>query len=255
MNPAAVGYFYPEHRAGGFTRVDGTVEFYTRVNSLLRPDMVVVDYGAGRGSGFEESVVFKRELRTLKGKVRTVIGMDMDDKVLTNPLIDEAMVISPDRSLPLPDASVDMIVSDAVFEHLGNPGFVAKEFDRALKPGGWICARTPNRWGYIGIGTNLVPNRFHGPLLRYLQPKRQEQDVFPTCYRLNTRARIRSLFPCARYQDYTYTWNAEPAYFAESKVLWAMMLVFFRVCPAALGAFLFVFLQKKPLPMGRDQHV
>ena len=40
---------YPEYGAGGFSRCDLWVPFFTRVNALLRPDMTVVDYGAGRG--------------------------------------------------------------------------------------------------------------------------------------------------------------------------------------------------------------
>lgn len=246
MSANARDYYYPESKAGGFTRVDGTVEFYTRVNSLLHKDMVVLDFGAGRGSGYEERTPYKRELRTLKGKVSKVIGMDVDDVVTSNPLVDQAMVIKPKEILPIPDRSVDMIISDAVFEHLTNPGFVAREFDRVLKPGGWLCARTPNRWGYVGIGARLIPNRLHVSVLRYLQPERKEGDVFPTCYRLNTANAIKKLFPKSRYDNYTYTWNAEPAYFANSKPLWCLMLGLFRICPEPLGAFLFVFLRKQP---------
>lgn len=77
---------YPEVAAGGFTGVDGTVEFYTRVNALLRPDMVVVDYGAGRGRFMEdESAPLRRDLCNLQNKVAKVVGLDLDDVVLSNP--------------------------------------------------------------------------------------------------------------------------------------------------------------------------
>ncbi len=60
---------YPEVAAGGFTRVDGTVEFYTRVNSLLRPDIVVADYGAGRTRFMEdESAPLRRDLCNLQAR-------------------------------------------------------------------------------------------------------------------------------------------------------------------------------------------
>jgi len=95
---------YPEVAAGGFTRVDGTVEFYTRVNALLRPDMVVVDYGAGRGRFVEdESAPLRRDLRTLQGKVAKVVGLDVDDAVLSNPVLDEAHV--PNVNLTSPELS------------------------------------------------------------------------------------------------------------------------------------------------------
>jgi hypothetical protein len=40
---------YPESNFGGFSDVDGTVSFYLRVNSLLRPDSNILDFGCGRG--------------------------------------------------------------------------------------------------------------------------------------------------------------------------------------------------------------
>lgn len=40
---------YPEIGAGGFSSIDGTVEFYGRVSSLVKDDSVVLDFGAGRG--------------------------------------------------------------------------------------------------------------------------------------------------------------------------------------------------------------
>src|SRR3954452_7997261 len=87
--------YYPEINAGGFSRVDSTVDFYTRINALLDHGMTVMDYGAGRGRAAEDPVPFRRRLTTLKGKVRKVVGADVDPVVLTNPLVDEAVVIVP----------------------------------------------------------------------------------------------------------------------------------------------------------------
>jgi len=53
---ARVDKWYPERRFGGFTHVDGTVVFYTRVNSLLDRSTVVLDMGCGRGVAAEDPV-------------------------------------------------------------------------------------------------------------------------------------------------------------------------------------------------------
>ncbi len=39
--------WFPEVGAGGFTSLDGTIEFYTRINALLASDMTVLDFGGG----------------------------------------------------------------------------------------------------------------------------------------------------------------------------------------------------------------
>ncbi|OWY62641.1 hypothetical protein B7486_57335, partial [cyanobacterium TDX16] len=48
---------YPEVGAGGFSRSDGTVEFWSRVQALVTPGAHVLDLGAGRGRGPAEDDV------------------------------------------------------------------------------------------------------------------------------------------------------------------------------------------------------
>ncbi len=71
---------YQESRFGGFTDVDGTVAFYTRVHALLEPSFVVLDVGCGRGAYGTDPVRVRRELRIFKGKCRRIIGIDPDEQ-------------------------------------------------------------------------------------------------------------------------------------------------------------------------------
>ncbi len=241
-----ITHFYPEYRAGGFTRSDGSVAFFLRVNALLEPGMTVLDYGAGRAEWFSSELVeMRHRLRLLKGKVRRVIGVDIDSAVLGNPTVDQALVVGHDAMLPFEDRSIDLVLADHAFEHVASPPFFAREIDRVLKPGGWVCARTPNRWGYIAVGARLVPNQHHMKLLNIIQRSRKEADVFPTVYRMNTRSDLKQLFPVDRYDHAVYAHNPEPAYFGGSRTLWWLAIASARVLPEALGATLHIFLQKK----------
>lgn len=236
---------YPEIAVGGYSRDDKTMEFYGRVNALLRPDSVVVDFGAGRGGFMDEPESWLRELQLLRGKVAKVIGVDIDPVVKENPSIDEAQVWSPGNPIDLPDASVDLILSDYTFEHVDDPSLVVAELQRILKPGGWICARTPNRWGYIALGARMVPNRLHARVLERLQPTRAERDVFPTRYRMNTRGAVRSLFPEPEWSVTAYTVNGEPVYFGSSRALIYGVYAVSKVLPQRLGAMCMFFIQKQ----------
>jgi SAM-dependent methyltransferase len=239
---------YPEIRAGGFSRVDGTVEFYIRVNAILAevgPEGVAVDYGAGRGSFLEDPVIFRRKIRNLRGKVKTVIGVDIDEVVLGNESVDEAKVVIEGKPLPLENDSIDVIVSDFTFEHVTDPEWVASELDRVLKNGGWICARTPNRWGYIGIGARAVPNYLHVPFLRRLQPSKKAEDTFPTAYKLNTPADLRRWFPNDQYDHIVYASDSEPVYVGHSIRAARWNRVAFYLTPSPMRSVLNIFLQKR----------
>lgn len=224
--------------------MDGTVEFYQRIHSLLRPDMKVLDLGAGRGAFLDDPVLYRRQLRQLKDHVDEVIGFDVDTSVLENPCLTRAEVIVPGEPLPLGNGSVDLVISDFVFEHVTDPSWAANEIERVLRPGGWLCARTPNRWGYIGVGARLVPNQLHAPLLRLFQPGKQERDTFPTAYRLNSPKDLKRHFSERTFEHIVYTMNNEPAYFANWNSLWALVRLAFRATPESFGATMYVFLRR-----------
>jgi len=238
---------YPEVAVGGFSRVDGTVAFYVRVHALLAElgtDAAVLDFGAGRGACLEDPVLVRRQLRELRGRAGRVIGVDIDEAVLGNQAVDEQYLINVGERLPLSDGSIDLIVSDYTFEHVQDPAWVSRELDRVLRPGGWLCVRTPNRWGYIGLAARMVPNRLHIGLLRRLQPTKPPEDTFPTVYQLNTPAQFRHWFPTDRYRHVIWASDSEPAYVGGSVLATSVMKLLSAVTPSPLRSVLFVFLHK-----------
>jgi len=245
-NVDPVIHFFPEIEAGGFSRIDSTVQFYTRVNALLNPDLVLLDFGAGRGvSHLEDVVPYRRELRNFRGKVREVIGADVDPVVVTNPSLDRALVLDPTGTIPLSDECVHLIVSDFTFEHIRDASHTASELNRILIPGGWICARTPNKYGYIALASQLVPEFLRMHVLRLVQPRREEQDVFKTFYRLNTLRALQGYFSPAEYEYFVYSWDAEPAYHANSKAFFRFLLMIHHITPPMFQTLLLIFLRKK----------
>lgn len=245
-NPTFLTKTYPELTAGGFTRYDGTIEFYGRINSLLRPDFTVLDFGAGRAAWHEDDQCqFRRELRLLKGKVKKVVGQDLDPAVLVNRSIDEAVVTVPNVSLPFEPASFDLVVADFVFEHVDEPDFVASEITRILRPGGWLCSRTPNKWGYISIATRLIKNSRHASILTLAQPGRKNEDVFPTKFQLNTMSDVSRYFPPDKFENYSYYYQAEPSYYFNSRIVLAGMRGMDRLLPAVFWSSLFLFFRRK----------
>ena len=95
-------------------------------------------------------------------------------------------------NIPLPDASVDVIMSRSVFEHLTDPESVYREFQRLLRPGGVVIFLTANMWDYGTLVARLVPNRFHAGIVKHVEG-RAEEDTFPTAYKTNTRSDVTRL--------------------------------------------------------------
>lgn len=244
---SAKSFFYPEILAGGFSHADGTIEFYSRIRSLIRDGHTVVDYGAGRGQGtVDDPVPYRKQLRNLLDEKWRVVGVDIDSAVFENIGVNSALLIQADGSIPLDSESVDVIVSDSTFEHIDNPEVSTSEIKRILKPGGWLCARTPNFWGYISLGANLIPNSLHAAILKYLQPDRKEIDIFPTKYELNTKKKLNKFFPRDEYEHCSYYINGEPAYFSNSILGWTLVKVMFRLLPPFMKSTMLIFIRKKP---------
>ena len=81
---------------------------------------------------------------------RHVIGVDIDAKFIecarkTFAHLPAEFVVSQPTGLPVPDASIDTIISFDVFEHVTRPGNLLRECLRVLKPGGQMLIGT---WGW-----------------------------------------------------------------------------------------------------------
>ncbi|RHW23496.1 glycosyltransferase [Nocardioides immobilis] len=242
-----IARLYPEVVAGGYIRQDGFIDFYIRVQSLLTPDSVVLDFGAGRGGWNDPDTpsVF-REVRDLRSKAARVVGVDVDPVVLDNTSLDEAHQIDPAGRIPFDDETFDLVLADYVFEHVdrGDAPSVAAELGRLLKPGGWLCARTPNKLGLIAIAARIVPNRLHVSTLRHLQPGRPAEDVFPTRYAMNTKRDLRRLFPAPEWTLVTYGHPGIQQYAGASALMWRIAAGVDRLTPPPMAPTLMVFARK-----------
>ena len=219
--------------------------FLVRVHAVIRPDMTVLEFGAGRGKWLDDPSPFRRRLGMLSRHTRHVVGADVDPAVQGNEGVDERVVLAHGAPLPFADASFDLISAFSVLEHLDTPEFTASELARVLKPGGWIIGWTPNCYGYVGVGAKILPRSLHLRALRLLEPRRQEEDSFPPLYRLNDRAALHRCFPPAEFDEFSYTYCGQPFYHGESKLLARFWLATFQLLPPTLRPYWMVILRKR----------
>lgn len=142
-------------------------------------------------------------LRKYLGRVPRLIGIELVDFTDVPPGIE---TYNADLGrLPLDDASVDLIMSRSVFEHLTDPDAVYREFARVLRPGGRVVFLTANMWDYGTLVARLVPNRFHAKVVKAVEG-REEEDTFPTAYKTNTRGDVNRLAAAAglRVEGFDY---------------------------------------------------
>ena len=226
----------------GYLPLDGTIEFYGRVNSILKPTDIVLDWGAGRGAWyFEDECEKRRLLRDIKPKVQRLIGADVDPIVLSNPTTIENYLIENGR-IPLPDHSVDVILADYVLEHISDIKQFSQEINRLLKPNGFFCARTPHKFQYVSIAARIVKNKRHSKVLSVAQPNREVGDIFPTVYRLNTIDSIKRAFPS--FKNYSYLYSSEPAYYFGNRYLYPLFCWLHKLLPTIFVSNIFIFLKQ-----------
>jgi SAM-dependent methyltransferase len=227
---------------GNYREYDGTIEFYGRINAILKSTDSVLDLGAGRGFWyFEDKCSYRREIRNLKKKVKYLVGIDVDNAVLNNPTTHKNILIKEEK-IPLKNDSMDIIFSDWVLEHVKNPEEFSSEISRVLKPGGTFCARTPHKYKYVSLFAMLIKNRLHSKVLRFIQPDRKEVDIFPTAYKLNTLKSIKKNFK--DYKNFSYLYTSHPSYYANNKLLYKLLSFVHKIFPAIFVSEIFVFLQK-----------
>ena len=231
------------NKVGGYSENDGTIDFHSRINCLIKDDSVVLDYGAGRGAWAKDEIVFRKKTRNLKGKVKKVYACDVDKAVYLNKNVDEILAMK-NGNVMAPDESMDIIIVDYVLEHIENPRKFFREINRLLKPGGWFCARTPHKFNLISLFAILIKNNYHSFFLKYVQPDRKEKDIFPTYYKLNTLKKLNQIFK--NYNDKSFIYRSEPSYYFGKKIIFYLQKILCNFLLDPLLGNLFIFKQKVP---------
>jgi len=148
--------------------------FRAKILDEMTTENTVLDIGAGAG------IVKEMNFRGMCAKI---YGVDLDQRILENPYLDDAKVADVGE-LPYADDMFDLVVADNVMEHLNEPEKVLIEINRVLKPGGQLMFKTPNKWHYMPLIARSTPHWFH----EWFNKKRGRiaEDTFPTVYKLNS---------------------------------------------------------------------
>lgn len=157
--------------------------FERRIDSLLTQNTVLLDAGCGRSAPL---------ITKFKGKAGRLIGVEVVNFTEQAKASGVELLNNDLSRIDLPSASVDVVISRSVLEHIEDIEPVYREIHRILKPGGRFVFLVPNFWDYVSLLSWMVPNKFHSWIVNKLEG-RAAHDVFPTYYHSNTRPAISRL--------------------------------------------------------------
>lgn len=146
-----------------------------------------LDVGCGRDL-FPSNVAGARELAR---RSRCLVGVDPDDNVLENELLTDRFqgVIEDFETAD----RFDLLTLRMVAEHVVDAGRCVRKLAELTDPGGLVVIYTPWRWAPMSLAATVVPFAWHNRLKRLIWDS-EEQDTFPTAYRMNTRKDLLGLF-------------------------------------------------------------
>ena len=203
--------------------------FERQVEEVITRETVLLDAGCGRHAG---------TLRRFAPLVKTAVGVDLVE--YSTDIHGSGVHVSKSDlcALALRDASVDLVMSRSVMEHLEDPHKAYAEVSRVLRPGGHFIFLTPQLWDYGSVCARLIPNRFH-PFVVNKVEGRAEEDTFPVHYKSNTVGAVRRLAASHGFRlETARRLNQYPCYLMFNPVLFFLGTAYERLTSRwdALGA-------------------
>ena len=235
-------YNYFNRLPGQFSTNDGTIDFYLRIRTLIDKKTVALDLGGGRGDWYNSktNIKLRKSIQFLKKDVKQLIVVDVDPAVLKNKTSHKNLLIK-NGIIPLKDNSIDLIICDWVFEHIENTQKFYLEINRVLKKNGSICSRTPHKYNYFSIISNLLEgSSLKGWILKKSQPGRKK--YFKSFYNLNTKNKIKRTF--FNYSNNMFIFIPDPAYYFNSKLIFLFFRFVHIILPSFFSGILISFSKK-----------
>lgn len=192
----------------------GGMIFRNEIERVITPVTILLDAGAGASGIIGE----------FRGRVGRIIGVDTDEEAGRNNTSIDKFFAGDLETIPMDDASVDVVTSEFVLEHLERPDRVFQEIHRVLMPGGTFVALTSNVLNPIMTISKLTPHSFHDLLRTTLLHKSEHADR--TYYRANTIGKIQQLAHQAGLETVRISRAGNPEYlsFWKPLVIPAIML-------------------------------
>jgi ubiquinone/menaquinone biosynthesis C-methylase UbiE len=163
------------------------VKFKEVVQQYLsqKKDQIILDVGGGRECSFSAS----------KPADARLICLDISLEQLENNMdADVRLLADATEAIPLPDASVDLVVSRAVMEHLESPKAFLQHSFRVLKPGGYAIHVFPCKFAPFAMINGFLPPALSRKILFKFQPGMKGKGGFPAYYRKCYYTGIKKIF-------------------------------------------------------------
>jgi SAM-dependent methyltransferase len=119
------------------------------------------------------------------------VGLDADFSSLRdNTQIRDKVFGNMQAGLPFAGGAFDLITANMVAEHLTAPAACFREIARILRPGGLALIHTPNLRSPGISFSAMMPDAVKRMLVRIMEADREDADVFPAYYRVNTPSAV-----------------------------------------------------------------
>jgi SAM-dependent methyltransferase len=178
-------------RAGYF----GPDDWYEAlVASLVVPGTAWLDVGSGRDlfPGNQQLAAI------LAARAGRLCGIDPSPNLQDNPFVRERVQGGIDTWDG--GASFDLVTLRMVAEHVQDPDAAVRGIARALKSSGAAVIYTVCAWSPAPLLTRITPMELRHKVKSFLWGT-EPRDTFPTCFRMNTRQRLRLLFSGAGMRE------------------------------------------------------
>lgn len=175
----------------------GEPSYVWRAGQERRLKMILVAAGERlKGVVLENGCGVGMYVRQLAPYTERVIGMEYDfERASEARQISTRILNAAGEALPLPDESIEFILSHEVLEHVRDDRLAVEEMLRVLRPGGRVALFVPN-WGYPFETHGIYwRGRYHfgnAPLVNYL-PRRLRDRLAPHV-RVYSRRDLKRLF-------------------------------------------------------------
>ena len=185
------------------------------LKGMVNENHDVLEIGSGSGKGKQNK---------LYPSANKIVGIDLDERVLQNPYLDQAYCINAYKiSDVITDAKFDFIYSHMVAEHIDDAKkFITCQVD-LLKDGGVLFHSTVSNYYWTSIINDFVPVSIKNYLIKSLGSGRTADDVFPAHYLLNSESDIRKICDDLNLLYEITRQDEPPGYLRRS---YALMLIY-----------------------------